>query len=52
MRWVWERTGLNLFEQKRAPASVMRAYRRRYLAGLAAAAQLEGGIGEVLRRGW
>jgi hypothetical protein len=53
VRWVWERTGLNILEQRQLPASVMRGYRQRFRAGhKAAAADEEGGLGGVMERGW
>ena len=52
MRWLWERTGVNVFGQGRLPASVMRGYRLRFQAGLEAASVDEKGIGGVLNRGW
>lgn len=50
---MWERTGLNYFEQGRLPSRVMRGYRLRYRAGVSAANGMsENGAEKVLARGW
>ena len=51
-KWLWERTGLNILEQRRLPASIMRGYRLRFQAGLEAASVDKDGIQAVLARGW
>lgn len=51
MRWLYERTGLNWFEQRLLPARVMRGYRLRYRAGVAVSRSKEGHE-KALARGW
>ena len=51
-KWLWERTGVNVLEQRRLPASLLRRYLVLFRAGQEAASANEHGIDGVIARGW
>lgn len=51
-KWLWERTGVNVLEQRRLPARAMRRYRAIFRAGLEAAGANDQGLVGVQNRGW